>query len=110
MSAFAPNRHYSHSAACKGVPVNINITTSILQHVVVNVYHSVPFRRTVLLSTPTESISRRAALHVIDLVQVKTGGAADVFLPCVKLKGSIGPAETANKKRGATDKKGEWAN
>lgn len=59
-----------------------------------------------MLSTPTESLPCRAALHVSYLVQVKTGDAADVFLPFVKLKGSIGPAETANKKRGAPDKKG----
>lgn len=48
-------------------------------------------------------------MRVIYLVQVKTGDAADVFLPFVKLKGSIGPAETANKKRGATRQKGRMS-
>lgn len=35
---------------------------------------------------------------------------ADIFLPFVKLKGHIDPAGIANKKRGATDIKGEGAN
>lgn len=35
----------------------------------------------------------------------KDGDAADVSLPFAKLTGCIGPAETANRERGATDKK-----
>lgn len=106
MHIISKNTYYINSAACDCIPVNISITTSSLSNAVVNLYDNVPFTCTVLLTTPTVIIIINCSVCHL-LCPDKERDPADIFLPFVKLKGSIGLAGTANKKRGATDKKGE---